>query len=184
MIEQWCFVISFLKNCFLLATFMMCIRFSAMNGMKIVLWPVPFEMCLLAGCLGSFQRKPRGKHPIWIASLISRIFWEHLAEREANTRISATQSWELLALKWEWIPFLKRLFVATSHDLTSFDQTQIKKQVEEIRKHQTTSTFSANLWGFWFMIVSKLQREMHHPSSYLQCCSPHLPEIGTVRNDD
>ena len=74
MIEQWCFVISFLKNCFLLAKFMMCIRFSAMNGMKIVLWPVPFEMCLLAGCLGSFQRKPLGKHPIWIASLISTNF--------------------------------------------------------------------------------------------------------------
>ena len=146
----------------------MCIRFSAMNGMKVVLWPVPFEMCLLAGCLGSFQKETTGKtfHLKRLPNF-KEFLLEHLAEREANTRISANQSWELLALKWEWIPVLKRLFVATSHDITSFDQTQIKKQVEEIGKHQKTSNFSVNLWGFWFIIVSKLQREMHHPSSYL-----------------
>ena len=132
-------------------------------------------MCLLAGCLGSFQKETTGK-----TSHLNRLpnfkefFGAFGRKRSKHKNLSHSIVRTLL----------KRLFAATSHDLTSFDQTQIKKQVEEIRKHQKTSKFSANLWGFWFIIVSKLQREMHHPSSYLQCCSPHLPKIGTVRNDD
>jgi len=57
-------------------------------------------MRLLAGRLGSFQKETTGK-----TSHLNRLphfkelLLEHLAEREANTRISANQSGELLALK-------------------------------------------------------------------------------------